>query len=74
MVGKKGAVTYFHAYSFQCYLSESFGLWVCILFIYNVSTSIICVSVEELTLIESNQQICDFYKWVIFKKQRHCGK
>ena len=33
----------------------------------------VCVSWEELTLIESNQQIHDFCKWVTFKKQGHCG-
>ena len=25
------------------------------------------------SLIESNQQICDIYKTVIFEKQRYCG-
>ena len=32
------------------------------------------VSQEELSFITSNQQIYDFYKWVIFEKKRHCGK
>ena len=45
-----------------------------VLFIYTVPISIVCVSREELTLTESNQQIHGFYKWVIFEKQRHCGK
>ena len=38
---------------FQCYLSE-YLVCVCVLFIYTVSISIVCVSREELTLIESN--------------------
>ena len=38
------------------------------------SVSIFCVSEELLSLTASNQQICDFYKWVIFEKKRHYGK
>ena len=58
---------------FQCYLSLS--VWcVCVLFIYTVSISIICVSQEEPNLIASNQQMYDFYKWIIFEKESHCGK
>ena len=30
------------------------------------------ISREGLCLLESNQQICDFYSWIIFEKQRHC--
>ena len=59
---------------FQCYLSVS--VWcvcICVLFIYTTSISIICVSQEEPCLIASNQQIHDFYKWIIFGKKRHCG-
>ena len=41
--------------------------------IYTISHCFICVSWHELSLIESNQQICDFYRAVIFGKQRHCG-
>ena len=44
---------------------------VCVLLIYAVSLSILCVSWEELSHSESNQQICDFYKPVTFEKQRH---
>ena len=29
---------------------------------------------EKNSIIKSNQQIYDFYKWVIFEKKRHCGK
>ena len=47
---------------------------MCVLFIYTISISIVCVSREELTLTESNQKTHGFYKWVIFKMQRHCGK
>ena len=35
---------------------------VCVLFIYTISISILCVLREELSLIKSNQQVCDFYK------------
>ena len=36
---------------------------VCVfLFIYTISVSIICVSLEELSLITSNEQIHSFYK------------
>ena len=47
---------------------------VCVLFIYTISISIICVSQEKPSLIASNQQIYDIYKWIIFEKKRHCGK
>ena len=29
---------------------------------------------EEASLIASNQQTYDFYKWIIFEKKRHSGK
>ena len=32
------------------------------------------VSQEEFSFIASNEQIYDFYKWVIFEKKRHRGK
>ena len=44
-----------------------------VLFTYTVSVIILCVSREELSLIESNQHIGDFYQWVIFEKQRPWG-
>ena len=61
---------------FQCYLflNVLVCLRVCILFICTISISIFCVSQEELSLIASNQQIYDFYKWVIFEKKIHWGK
>ena len=46
----------------------------CALFTYTISISIICVSQEEPSLIMSNQQIYDFYKWIIFEMKRHCKK
>ena len=50
---------------------------MCLCFVYlyhfTISISIICVSREEVSLTESNQQIRDFCKRVIFEKQRHCG-
>ena len=42
-------------------------------FIYTISISILWVSREEISFIESNQQICDFDKWANFEKQKHCG-
>ena len=70
---------------FQCYLSVSVQcvrvfarVCVCVLFVYTISigisVSIICVSQEDVSLIASNQQICDFYKLVVFEKKRHIGK
>ena len=49
---------------------------VCVydLFIYTISISIIWVLQEETSLIASNQQIYNFYKWIIFEKKRHYGK
>ena len=44
-----------------------------ILFTYTISVIILCVSREELSLIESNQHIGDFYQWVIFEKQGPWG-
>ena len=40
--------------------SECF-VCVCVLFIYTISIRIIYVSQEEISLIDSNQQIYDFY-------------
>ena len=58
---------------FQCYLS--LRVWcVCVLLIYTISVSIICVSQEEPSPIASDQQMYDFYKWIIFEKKRYCGK
>ena len=37
---------------------------VSVLFVYTISISILCVSQEELSLIESNKQICDLL-WLI---------
>ena len=65
-VGKIGGVVLFSLIflltnPFQCYFSLS-AWWVCILFIYTISVSIICVSQGEPSFIASNQQIYDFYK------------
>ena len=40
---------------------------MCALFIYTISISIVFASQEVLTPIESNQQVHDFAKWVIFQ-------
>ena len=47
-------------------------VFVCVLFIYTISISIICVLQKEPSLVASNQQIYDFFKWIIFEKRRHC--
>ena len=44
---------------------------VCVFFVCIIFISVICVSQEELSLIASNVEIYNFYKWVIFKKKRH---
>ena len=67
---------WYHLLSYSLTLSSVIFLWifgVCVfLFKYTISTSIICVSLKELTLIASNQQIYDFYKWEILEKKKHC--
>ena len=40
-----------------------------VLFIYIILISIILVLQEERDLIASNEQVYDFYKWVIFEKK-----
>ena len=40
-----------------------------VLFIYTILISIILVLQEERGLIASNEQVYDFYKWVIFEKK-----
>ena len=53
-------------------LKLSFSLYMCVVWvflIYTISNSILCVLQEELRLIESNQQIYDFCKKVIFENQ-----
>ena len=45
----------------------------CVLFIYTIYISIICVSQVEPSLVASNNRY-DFYKKIIFEKERHCGK
>ena len=48
---------------FQCYLHSLSEILVCVsVFIYIISISVFCVSQEELSCIESNQQIYDFYE------------
>ena len=49
-------------------LSSIIFLWVfgmCVLFIYTISISIICVSQEEPSLKAYNQHIFDFYMWIV---------
>ena len=44
---------------------------VCVLFFYTISITIICVLQKALGLAASNQQIYDFYNWVIFEKKKY---
>ena len=48
-------------------------MWACacLLLIYMISISILCVSQEWLSLTEFNKQIRDFCKWLILEKQRY---
>ena len=45
---------------------------VCVLLTHTISISILYVSCEEVSLTESNEQICYFYKTIVFEKQIHC--
>ena len=60
--------TPFHVWSFsKCF--------VCVFCSFTPFLSVlICTSQEELSLIASNDEIYDFYNWVIFKKKIHGGK
>ena len=67
---KKGGVGEIKGlFDFFSFSSDIF-LWVFgVLFIYTNSVSIIRASQEELSFIPCNQQIYDFYKWVIFENK-----
>ena len=59
---KRGAITYFQTNLFQCYLSlsawcVSVSVSVCVLFIYTIFISIICVSKEEPSLTRGGQNL-----------------
>ena len=45
-----------------------------VLFIYTISVTIIFASQEEPSFIASNQQLYDFYEWIIFGKKKYCWK
>ena len=45
---------------------------VCVLLLYTIPNSFLYVSQEDHSLVESGQQIFDFYKWVILKQQKQC--
>ena len=68
-----GGIIYVHLTLFSVIFLWVLGVHVCCLFIYTISVSILCVWWEELSLIESNQQIYTFCKRLFFEKQRHCG-
>ena len=42
---------------------------VCVLFIYTIFISTLCISTEGLCLSESNSQVRDFCKWVFLKNK-----
>ena len=71
----KNGVSLFQTNYFRCTFFLVFDVHVCFLFIYTIFISILCVSRRELSLIESNQQICDFNEWLFFLKAKtlHCG-
>ena len=56
----KNGVSLFQTNHFRYTFFLVFDVHVCFLFIYAIFISILCVSRRELSLIESNQQICDF--------------
>ena len=60
-------------WSFPMISFSEWFLYVCVLFFYTISISILCVSAEEISFTESNQQIYGFCKWVNFEKLRHYG-
>ena len=66
-------------YLFLCRVTvSSVSLCVrCALLNYTISISIFCVSLENFSLIDLiNRYVTsanNFYKWVVFEKQRHCG-
>ena len=47
--------------------------WWRVFCLFTPYLSVIFVSRENLSIAESNEQICDFYKSVTFEKQRRCG-
>ena len=67
-VGKRGALFWKRKISLIFMLTNQFQSYLSL----SISMSIICVSQEETCFTESNQQIYDFHKWIIFEKT--CGK
>ena len=56
-VSKIGGITYFQTiWPFPMLSFWVFGVCMCVLFIYTISVSIVCVSQEKHTVIKSNQQ------------------
>ena len=55
-----GGIIYVHLTLSSVIFLWVLGVHVCCLFIYTISVSILCVWWEELSLIESNQQIYTF--------------
>ena len=52
------------------YLKE--GVAVCVLLVYAMPNSFLCISREDLSLVKSRQRIFDFYKSVRLKQQKQC--
>ena len=57
---------------FPCYPSLNVRC-TCVCFIYLYQFYQCFDSRENLQSYESNHQVCNFCKWVIFEKRRHCG-
>ena len=56
---------------FQRYLSLSvWCAYVCVLFIYTISVTILSVLQKQLSFTESNRHTCGFYKRVILEKSK----
>ena len=68
-VGKIGGLFYLVTVALSKFIFLSCVVCVCVLLIYTISISILCVSQEGFRLVESNQQIYNFYKWVILKRK-----
>ena len=58
---------------FESYLSLSECWWLFYVFTPYLSIRILCVSFEDINLIESNLPTCDFHKLLIFEQPRHCN-
>ena len=56
----------------ECLLCACVRVFVCVCVLLIYTISITCVSQEEPTLIACNQQVYDFYKWIIECNKGSC--